>query len=66
MDIVDYAQHLMALERMIKETHAMCLKRQYNDAGRITYDIIAETRKLCLCLHYMDDQENSEKKIADQ
>ena len=65
MDIVDYAQHLMALERMLKEAHSLCLRRHYMDAGRLTYDIIDEARKLSMCLHYMDDQEHSLKKIAD-
>jgi len=64
MDIVDYAQHLMALERMLKEAHSLCLAKNYMDAGRLTYDIIDEARKLSMCLHYMDAQENSLKKIA--
>lgn len=64
MDIVDYAQHLMALERMLKESHSLCLDKNYMDAGRLTYDIIDEARKLSMCLHYMDAQENSLKKIA--
>jgi hypothetical protein len=64
MDIVDYAQHLIALERMLKEAHALCLDKSYMDAGRLTYDIIDEARKLSMCLHYMDDQKNSFKKVA--
>ena len=64
MNIVDYAQHLMALERMLKETHSLCLDKNYMDAGRLTYDIIDEARKLSMCLHYMDAQENSLKKVA--
>lgn len=58
MEIVDYAQHLIALERILKETHALCLKQNYMDAGRLTYDIINEARKLSMCLHYMDDKKN--------
>jgi hypothetical protein len=27
-------------------------------------DIVDEARKLSMCLHYMDDQENSFKKVA--
>jgi hypothetical protein len=64
MDIVDYAQHLMALERMLKEAHSLCLHKNYMDAGRMTYDIIDEARKLSMCLHYMDVKENSFKKVA--
>lgn len=65
MEIVDYAQHLISLERLLKDAHSLCLRKHYMDAGRLTYDIIDEARRLCICLHYMDDRENSEKKLPD-
>lgn len=61
MEIIDYAQHMMHLEKLVKEAHYLCLHKQYNEAGKLCHDMIAETRRLCMCLHYMDDQET--KKI---
>lgn len=45
-DIIDYAQHMMKIERLLKATHDACLDKDYETAMNLTPEIIVEARAL--------------------
>lgn len=44
--IFDYAQHLIAIDRLAKELHEACLYKRYTDIPPMSADLIVEARML--------------------
>lgn len=44
--IFDYAQHLIAIDRLAKELHEACLYKRYDDVPAMVNDLIVEARML--------------------
>lgn len=42
--IFDYAQHLIAIDRLAKELHEACLYKRYDDVPTMVNDLIVEAR----------------------
>ena len=53
-DIVDYAMPLINIERMVRETHDLCLAGKFDAAREVTLLLTTETRVLQATLAIMD------------
>ena len=42
--IFDYAQHLIAIDRLAKELHDACLYKRYDEVPTMVNDLIVEAR----------------------
>jgi len=56
MDIIDYAQHLIKIEQLLRETHDLCNDKKINEAQRLCLNIIVEARLLQSCLTIMGEK----------
>lgn len=53
MTIIDYAQHLIRLEQLMRQAHDLCLDREYGQAQDIAQAIRTEARLLDITLSEM-------------
>lgn len=60
--MIDYAQHLIKLERKLKTCHDLCLDKQYEEAALEVMDVIVESRLLYITLGQMEAEKLKEKK----
>lgn len=44
--IFDYAQHLIAIDRLAKELHEACLCKKYDEVPVMVNDLVVEARML--------------------
>lgn len=51
--MIDYAQHLIKLERLLKQAHDLCLLREYASAAAVMTEVTAESRLLTVTLTEM-------------
>ena len=56
-DIVDYAMPLMNIERLAKEVHHKCLKKDFKSAREFVTQLVAEARLLQTTLVIMEEQQ---------
>ncbi len=56
-EIIDYAMPLMNIERMVKETHNLCLEGNYEAASEMALRLGAEARILTAVLAIMQNKE---------
>lgn len=56
-DLNDYAAPLMAIERMAKQIHDLCLEHKYEDARNVTQHLCVEGRVLQHVLYIMEETE---------
>lgn len=54
MTLIDYAQHLIRLENLLRSCHDLCLDRRYGQAADEAIRIQQEARALELTLAEMD------------
>lgn len=59
--IIDYAMPLINIERMAKETHALCLQKKYVEAKEVAIHMMSEARILSTVLTIMDEREQERK-----
>jgi len=55
--VIDYAQHLIQMEFMIRVTHDACLSKNYAGAKDIATQLLAETKLLVNTLDFMADEQ---------
>ncbi len=55
--IVDYAQHLIKMEYMVRVIHDACLSRNFDGAKDIATELVAETRLLVNTLTLMREEQ---------
>ena len=55
--ITDYAMPMMRIEKLMRQIHDHCLKRDYDAANSLCPEIIAEARILAASLALMDGKE---------
>ena len=55
--MIDYAQHLIKMEFMLRVVHDACLSNNYDGAKDITLELIAETKLLLNTLNHMSDEQ---------
>jgi hypothetical protein len=61
MSIIDYAQHLIRLESLLRSCHDLCLDRRYGQAAVEAIQIRAEARLLELTLAEMNMRAQQEE-----
>lgn len=54
--VVDYAQPLMAIERLCREASDLCLSHKYAEAQEVALYIAAEARILAVTLTHMESK----------
>jgi hypothetical protein len=60
--MIDYAQHLIRIERLAKKASDLCLDKKYKAAQKPTQDMIVEARLLFHTLEDMQEREQVEKR----
>lgn len=64
--MIDYAQHLIKLEKQLKACHDLCLEKKYESASLEVMDAIVEARLLYITLGQMEaDRLKAEKLKAE-
>ncbi len=56
MNIIDYAQHLIKIEKLLRETHDQCNEKKFKEAQHSCLNIIVEARLLQSCLTIMGEK----------
>jgi hypothetical protein len=60
-DIIDYAMPLMQIERLLRQIHEHCLKREFLPANTLCPEVITEVRVLSASLALMASVKEQEK-----
>lgn len=59
--MIDYAQHLILLERHLREIHDACLEKKFLKAYNMTLDVMTEAKLLTHALAFMDAEETKNR-----
>lgn len=60
-EIIDYAQHLMKIEKLTRECSELCLDKRYSAALLVLPEVIAQVRMLQATLGIMEAEEGKRK-----
>lgn len=60
--MIDYAQHMIRMEQLMREAHDKCLDNNYLSARNTAMDIMTEARLLAITLAEMAEQESRQGK----
>jgi hypothetical protein len=55
--LVDFAHHMIRMERMLKDAHDRCLEKKYDEAADIILELTSESRLLNITLREMHNAE---------
>lgn len=55
--IIDYAMPLMAIERMARQAHDLCLEKNFQDARELALKMASECRLLYVTLQIMEERQ---------
>lgn len=55
--MIDYAKPLINMEFMMRVIHDACLKKDYENAKRVTQELAAEARLLAHTLSIMEEEQ---------